>query len=142
MLRRPDICDYVTRQYDERILPNEYRFSLVNTPRARERARELSTIIQRRSAHSASLARELNPQELALETGKILARRIPLTHWQTELPRLRLVGLASGMATQWLFSNEFRQVSSLFGFNPLKPGKLKDRKPVIIKRVDFEVSGT
>ena len=142
MLRRPDICDYVTRQYDERILPNEYRFSLINTPRARKRARELSKIIQQRSEHSAFLARELSAQELARETRKILARRIPLTHWQTEFPRLRLVGLASGMATQWIFSNEFRQVSNLFGFNPLKPGKLKDRKPVTIKRVDFDLSGT
>ena len=142
MLRRPDICDYVTPQYDERILPNEYRFSLINTRRASERARELSSIIQQRSEHAASLARELSPQELARETREILARSIPLTHWQSEFPRLRLVGLASGMAAQWLFSREFREVSNLFGFNPLKPGKLGDRKPVTIKRVDFDVSGT
>ena len=63
-------------------------------------------------------------------------------HWQTEFPRLRLLGLASGMATQWLFSSEFRRVSNLFGFNPLKPGKLKDRKPATIERVDFDLSGT
>lgn len=141
MLRNPDICDYVSAGYDERILPNEYSFSLIDGSRARKRARNLSRIIRERQQRSAELAQRLDKGELSRETKKILARRIPLTHWQNEFPRLRLAGLATGMATQWLFDSDFRRVSNIFGFNPLKPRKFNDRKSITIKRVDLPASG-
>lgn len=136
MLREPDICDYVTTQYDERILPNEFTYSLMETSRARQRAQDLQNIIKQRKNHSAALARKLRQDEMSVQTKKILARRIPMTHWQSEFPKIRLIGHAAGMASQWVFDPEFRRVSNLFGFDPLKPGKLDDRKPVTIRRVD------
>ncbi len=80
-LRKPDICDYVTAQYDERILPNEYTYSLMETSRARQRAQDLQNIIKLRKNHSAALARKLHQDEMSAQTKKILARRIPMTHW-------------------------------------------------------------
>lgn len=136
MLRKPDICDYVTAQYDERILPNEYTYSLMETSRARQRAQDLQNTIKLRVNDSAALARNLRQEELAAQRKTILARRIPMTHWQSEFPKIRIVGHAAGMASQWVFDPGFRRVSNLFGFDPLKPGKLDDRIPVTIRRVD------
>ncbi len=59
-----------------------------------------------------------------------------MTRWQKEFPKLRLVGHATGYMTQFVFDSEFRRVSKLFGFNPLKPRKLQDRKPIIMRRVE------
>jgi len=136
MLRKPDICDYVTAQYDERILPNEYTYSLMETSRARQRAQDLQNTIKLRVNHSAALAQKLRQEELSAQRKTILARRIPMTHWQSEFPKIRLVGHAAGMASQWVFDPGFRRVSNLFGFDPLKPGKLDDRIPITIRRVD------
>jgi hypothetical protein len=49
---------------------------------------------------------------------------------------MRIIGHAGGISSQWVFNPKFRKVTSLFEFNPLKPGKLKDRKPVAIQTVD------
>jgi len=136
MLRKPDICDYVSDKFDERILPNDYTYSLMNTPRARNRARDLTKIIGQREYRSEALALKLNQQELDKQTESILARRIPMTRWQKEFPKLRLVGHASGYMTQFVFDYDFRRVSILFGFNPLKPRKLHDRKPIVMQRVE------
>jgi hypothetical protein len=141
MLRMPDICDYVSAAYDERVLPNEYSFSLLSTTRARARAQDLERVIRIRQLQSDTLASSLDQRALSRETEKILARRIPLTHWQSEFPRIRLAGLASGMATQWLFDSDFRRVSNVFGFDPFKPRKLKDRKAVAMKRVVLPTPG-
>lgn len=136
MLRKPDICDYVSDKFDERILPNDYTYSLVNTPRARNRARNLIKIIQQREYRSQALALELDQHELDKQTELILARRIPMTRWQKEFPKLRLVGHASGYMTQFVFDYDFRRVSMIFGFNPLKPRKLKDRKPIVMQHAE------
>jgi len=136
MLRRPDICDYVSDKFDERILPNDYTYSLANTSRARNRARNLIKIIQQREYRSQALALNLDQQELDKQSESILARRIPMTRWQKEFPKLRLVGHATGYMTQFVFDYDFRRVSMLFGFNPLKPRKLKDRKPIVMQHAE------
>jgi hypothetical protein len=136
MLRKPDICDYVSDKFDERILANDYTYSLVNTPRARNRARNLIKIIQQREYRSQALALELDQHELDKQTESILARRIPMTRWQKEFPNLRLVGHASGYMTQFVFDYDFRRVAMIFGFNPLKPRKLKDRKPIVMQHAE------
>ena len=79
MLRNPDVCDYVTNYFDERILPNEFVYSLVNTNRVRERSLNLSIIIDQRTRHSKSLARVISEEELSRQTLAILKRRIPIT---------------------------------------------------------------
>ncbi|MBT8433322.1 MAG: hypothetical protein KJN95_01590, partial [Gammaproteobacteria bacterium] len=140
MLRRPEICDYVTAQYDERILANKYTYSLLQTSRARQRARDLQNTIKLRAIHSASQAQKLQQEELSAQRKTILARRIPMTRWQSEFPKIRLFGHAAGMASQWVFDPGFRRVSNLFGFDPLNPGKLDDRIPVTIRRVDLVYS--
>ncbi len=140
MLRKPDICDYVTAHYDERILPNEFTYSLMETTRARQRAQDLQNTIKQRIYDSAALAQKLRHEELSAQRETILARRIPMTHWQSEFPKIRLVGHAAGMASQWVVDPGFRRVSNLFGFDPLKPGKLDDRIPVTIRRVDSDSS--
>jgi hypothetical protein len=136
MLRKPDICDYVTAQYDERLLPNEFTYSLMETTRARQRTQDLQKLIKQRIHASAALAQKLRDEELSAQTEKILQRRIPMTHWQSEFPKIRLVGHAAGIASQWVVDPGFRRVSNLFGFDPLKPGKLEDRIPVKIRRLD------
>jgi hypothetical protein len=137
MLRNPDICDYVTDQFDERILPNEYVYGLLDTPRARDRSRNLMKIIEERGRLSESLARELSDEELTIQKNMIMARRIPMTRWQREFPKLRLAGHATGILTHLLFDSGFRRASSIFGFNPFKPRKLLDRKPIIIQRTEL-----
>ena len=140
MIRSPDICDYVTDQYDERILPNEYVFGLLDTTRARKRSGDLVRIIQARRIQSKTLARELSEEEISAQKKTLLVRQIPMTVWQDEFPKMRLVGHATGFMTHWLFDPGMRRASNLFGFNPLKPGKLGDRKPVRIRRVELAVS--
>lgn len=136
-LRNPNICDYVTDQFDERILPNEYVYSLLNTSRAQDRSHNLMKIIEQRSHLSETLARELSDEELTRQKNIILARRIPMTNWKKEFPKLRLVGHATGILTHWVFDSGFRRASSLFGFNPFKPRKLFDRKPIVIQRAEL-----
>ena len=140
MLRSPDICEYVTEQYDERILTNDFTYSLLKTDKARKRSSELQRIITEREQRSATLAQALTAAELESHKQLILARRIPMTHWQSDFPKMRMIGHASGMVSQWVFDPDFREVTSLFGFNPLKPGKLKDRKPVEIRRARLALS--
>ena len=135
-LRNPDVCDYVTDYYDERILPNEYVYSLLQTPHALARSHNLMNVINERISRSEALARALSEDQLSRQTESILARRIPMTQWQKDFPKLRLVGLAFGGLTQMVFDSGFRRASKLFGFNPLKPRKLGDRKPVVIQRVE------
>ena len=134
--RKPEICDYVSDDFDERNLPNDFTYSLINTAKARKRSLDLISIIEQREIQSAALAQNLDQQELAIKTEAILARRIPMTRWQKDFPKLRLVGHATGYMTQFMFDSDFRRVSILFGFNPLKPGKLQDRKPIVIQRVE------
>lgn len=136
MLREPDICDYVTAQYDERLQVNEFTFSLMDTTRAQKRAEDLQNIIKQRIYASAAMAQKLRDEELSAQTEKILQRRIPMTHWQSEFPKIRLVGHAAGMVSQWVVDPGFRRVSNLFGFDPLKPGKVDDRIPVKMRRVN------
>ena len=133
MLRSPDICDYVSEQYDERVLPNEYSYSLTKTPRAVRKSLDLMAVINERGDRSTRLARELSKKDLALETKTILARRIPMTQWQKDFPKYRLVGHATGVLTQIMFDSDFRLALNIFGFNPLTPRKLRDRKPVEIQ---------
>ena len=140
MLRNPDICDYVTEGYDERILPNDYVYSLLDTQRAQNRAQALSRIIHQRIEHATMLTRSMNEAELSRQKTLILARRIPMTVWQDEFPKMRLLGHAAGFATHWIFDSDLRRASSLFSFNPLKPGKLDNRKPVRIHRVELTLS--
>ncbi len=135
MLRKPDICDYVTDQFDERILPNLYTYSLLKTNRAQLRSQNLVQIVENHFYRSEAIALDLNEQELARRTQSVLARRIPMTRWQSDFPRLRLVGHATGYITQFMFDSDFRRASKLFGFNPLEPRKLRDRKPVVIQRI-------
>jgi len=135
MLRKPDICDYVSDQFDERVLENDYTYSLLKTSKARNLSRNLVKIIDQREYRSEALALKLNRQDLAKQTESILARRIPMTRWQNDFPKLRMVGHATGYMTQFMFDSDFRSVSKLFGFNPLKPRKLQDRKPIVMKRV-------
>ena len=141
MLRSPDICDYVTPYYDERVLPNEFSYSMLRTQRARNRAGKLARIIEARNARANQLRRERGSAEMSRLKGDLLARRIPMTHWQSEFPKIRMVGYGLGMAGQWLIDDDFRLVSGIFGFNPLKPGKLEDRRPVTIKRTGLAVAG-
>jgi hypothetical protein len=136
LLRKPEICDYVSEDFDERNLPNDFTYSLINTARARTRSIDLIKIIEQRENQSEVLALNLDQQELAIQTDVILSRRIPMTRWQEDFPKLRLVGHATGYMTQFMFDADFRRASILFGFNPLKPGKLQDRKPIVIQRVD------
>ena len=137
LLRKPDICDYVSEGYDERILPNEFTYSLLDTSRARQRTQDLQRIISTRAKYSASQASALSEDELHAQKKMILARRIPMTRWQSDFPKMRMVGHAAGMTTQWIFDPSFRQVSNLFGFDPLKPHKLGDRIPINIRRVEL-----
>jgi len=134
--RKPEICDYVSEDFDERKLPNDFTYSLINTTKARKRSLDLISIIEQREIQSEALALNLDPRELAIQTEAILARRIPMTRWQKDFPKLRLVGHATGYMTQFMFDSDFRRASILFGFNPLKPGKLQDRKPTVIQRVE------
>jgi len=140
LLRRPDICEYVTPYYDERVLPNEFAYSLLETGRAQARARELQQIIAARERRSALLARELSADDLRRIKQALLARRIPMTQWQTEFPKLRLLTYGLGMASQWVFDAEFRRAANIFGFDPLKPRNLEDRRPTRIKRADIALS--
>ena len=140
MLRSPDICEYVTEQYDERILTNDFTYNLLKTDKARKRSSELQRIITEREQRSATLAQALTAAQLESHKQLILARRIPMTHWQSDFPKMRMIRHASGMVGQWVFDPDFREVTSLFGFNPLKPGNLKDRKPVEIQPADLTVS--
>jgi len=135
LLRSPDICDYVSDQFDERNLPNDYTYSLIKTAKTRNRSLGLIKIIEQRENQSEALALKLNQQELAIQTESILARRIPMTRWQTDFPKLRLFGHATGYMTQFMFDPDFRRASIIFGFNPLKPGNLNDRKPIVMQRV-------
>jgi hypothetical protein len=134
--RKPEICDYVSEDFDERNLPNDFTYSLINTVKARKRSLDLINIIEQREIQSAGLALNLDQQELAIQTEAILARRIPMTRWQKDFPKLRLVGHATGYMTQFMFDSNFRRVSIIFGFNPLKPGKLQNRKPIVIQRIE------
>jgi len=136
LLRKPDICDYVSEGYDERILPNEFTYSLLDTTRARKRTQDLQRIIASRIKYSASQASALSEEELHARKQMILARRIPMTRWQSDFPKIRMVGHAAGMTSQWIFDSSFRQVSNLFGFDPLKPRKLDDRIPISMRRVE------
>ena len=108
---------------------------MIKTAKARNRSLGLIKIIQQRENQSETLALKLNQQELVIQTESILARRIPMTRWQTDFPKLRLVGHATGYITQFMFDADFRRASIIFGFNPLKPGKLRDRKPIVMRRV-------
>lgn len=137
LLRRPDICDYVTPQFDERVLQNEFTFSMIETDRAKSHSQDLLGIIAEREARSARLANELDPADLKLIKTALLSRRIPMTHWQSDFPKMRMLTYGLGMVSQWLIDADFREVSGIFGFNPLKPGKLNDRKPVRIRRVEL-----
>jgi len=112
LLRRPDICEYVTPYYDERVLPNEFAYSLLETGRAQARARELQQIIAARERRSALLARELSADDLRRIKQALLARRIPMTQWQTEFPKLRLLTYGLGMASQWVFDAEMRNFAA------------------------------
>jgi len=141
MLRNPDVCDYVTRQFYERILPNEYTYSMLPTERANIRAQKLTTLIDERARRAAMLAHELDGRELARQKSLLLARRIPMTRWQSDFPKIRIVTYGAGMASQWLFDRDFRRAANLFGFDPFKARKLGDRKPVRIKPVEFALSG-
>lgn len=136
LLRKPDICDYVTRQFDERVLPNEFTYSMIDTDRADFRSRALLEIIDSRATRAARLSRKLDAGDLALLKTSMLSRRIPMTHWQSDFPKLRMLTYGLGMAGQWLFDADFRRASNIFGFNPLKPGKLEDRIPVRIRRIE------
>jgi hypothetical protein len=136
MLRNPDICDYVSDQFDERILANDFTYSLLKTDKARNLSRNLVKIIEQREYRSEALALKLKRQDLVKQTESILARRIPMTRWQKDFPKLRMVGHATGYITQFMFDSDFRRVSMLFGFDPLKPRKLQDRKPVVMQRVE------
>jgi hypothetical protein len=136
MLRNPDICDYVSDQFDERILTNDFTYSLLKTDKSRNLSRNLVKIIEQREYRSEALALKLNRQDLVKQTESILARRIPMTRWQKDFPKLRMVGHATGYITQFMFDSDFRRVSMLFGFDPLKPRKLQDRKPVVMQRVE------
>ena len=133
--RNPEICDYVTPFFDERVLTNDYTYSMLKTDRAQLRGQHLAEIIEHRAANAASLARENSELELGRAKSRLLARRIPMTQWQSDFPKLRLATYGAGMATQWLFDAEFRRVAHLFGFNPLKPRKLDDRKSITISRI-------
>lgn len=136
LLRKPDICDYVSEGYDERILPNEFTYSLLDTTRARQRTQDLQRIITARAKYSAYRASALSAKELQAQKKMILARRIPMTRWQSDFPKIRMVGHAAGMTAQWIFDSSFRRVSNLFGFDPLKPRKLDDRIPIEMRRVE------
>lgn len=141
LLRNPDICDYVTVQYDERVLENEFVFGLLDTTRARDRSNALQRVIEARRIRATWLAVELDGAELLDHKRSLLARRIPMTVWQSDFPKARMIGHATGFMTHWIFDSGLRHASSLFGFNPLKPGKFADRKPVTIKRVELTLSG-
>ena len=141
LMRSPDICDYVSDQFDERNLPNDYTYSLIKTAKARNRSLGLIKIIEQRENQSEARALKLNQQELAIQTESILARRIPMTRWQTDFPKLRLLGHATGYMTQFMFDPDFRRASIIFGFNPLKPGNLNDRKPIVMQRVGINPDG-
>ena len=136
MLRKPDICDYISDQFDERVLENDYTYSLLQSSKARNRSSNLMKIIDQREYRSEALALKLNRRDLVQQTESILARRIPMTRWQKDFPKLRMLGHASGYVTQFMFDSDFRRVSKLFAFSPLKPRKLQDRKPVVIQRVE------
>jgi len=140
LLRAPDICDYVSPNYDERVLTNDFAYSMLRTQRAARRAQTLNLIIAQREARARSLMREIASPEMARVKADLLARRIPLTHWQSDFPRLRMAGYGLGMAAQWIFDTEFRRVSYIFGFNPLKPRKLDDRKPITLRRADLSLA--
>lgn len=132
--RNPEICDYVSPFFDERLLVNEYTYGRLSEERAQSRGRQLAAVIERRAAEAASLARESSGLELGRAKSRLLARRIPLTYWQSDFPKLRLATYGVGMAAQWLFDAEFRRVVNLFGFNPLRPGRQGDRKSITISR--------
>ena len=140
LLRRPDICSYVTRQFDERVLPNEYWFGSLDTARARQRSENLKRMIAEREQKARQYANELSPHDLRFHTDLLLSRRLPMTRWQTDFPKLRMVGHATGATVQFISSRDFRRVSELFVINPLKPRKQDDRKPVVIQRVSQGIS--
>ena len=140
LLRKPDICDYVSEGYDERILPNEFTYSLLDTTRAHQRKQDLQRIITARAKYSAYRTSALSAKELQAQKKMILARRIPMTRWQSDFPKIRMVGHAAGMTAQWIFDSSFRRVSNLFGFDPLKPRKLDDRIPIEMRRVEQDYS--
>lgn len=141
LMRKPDICDYITPQYDERILPNEFVYSTIETDRAESRTRVLLDTIEAREQRAARLARELDAGDLALIRTALLSRRIPMTHWQSDFPKVRMLTYGLGMVSQWMTDADFRQASGIFGFNPLKPGRLDDRKPIRIRRVELASTG-
>jgi hypothetical protein len=134
LLRQPDICDYVTVQFDERVLLNDFVYGLLDSTHARERSQNLLEVISQRSKQSATLVRDLSMEQLILQKKSILTRHIPMTQWQKDFPKLRMIGHAGGFVSHWLFDPGLRRASSLFSINPLKPGKLGDRKPVTIHR--------
>ena len=142
LMRRPEICDYVTPYYDERVLPNEFAYSLLDTGSARQHARALREIIADRERRAEDLSRELSADDLLRIKQGLLARRIPMTHWQTEFPKPRMLTYGLGMASQWIFDADFRRAANIFGFDPLKPRKLEDRKPIRIERVELAPSRT
>ena len=135
LIRQPDICDYVTRQFDERVLPNEYSFGSFDTARSRQRAESIRAVIAQREQQARQYASELSPEELEIRTRQLLTRRILMTRWQTDFPKFRMVGHATGATVQFISNQDFRRVSKLFLINPLKQRKLDDRKPIVIREV-------
>jgi hypothetical protein len=114
---------------------------MIETDRARSRQRALLETIDARERRAARLASELDAGDLALIRTALLSRRIPMTHWQSDFPKVRLLTYGLGMVSQWMIDADFRQASGIFGFNPLKPGRLDDRKPIRIRRVELASTG-
>ncbi len=79
----------------------------------------------------------MSEEELSRQTVALLKQRIPMTQWQKDFPKLRIVGHAAGALMQMIFDSGFRRASILFGFNLLKPGKPDIRKPIVIQRVEL-----
>ena len=129
----PDICDYVNRMFDERILENEYVFARLKGPRSAKKRAALFTVIDNRVEQT--VAAELAPKELERERDALLSRSSPEPDWKADYPKWRVAWTAVGFLSDFAWKRDFRRAALAFRTKRYftKRG-LNRRKEITIRR--------
>jgi len=129
----PDICDYVNRMFDERILENEYVFARRNGPISARKRAALFTVIDERLEQTE--AAQLTPEELERERNVLLARSVPEPDWKADYPKWRVAWSAMGFLSDFAWKRDFRRAALAFRTKRYFSRRgLNRRKEITIRR--------
>lgn len=134
--RQVDVCNHVTPHFDERVLPNEYVFSSLESDQTRERRRQLRAVIAQREERARLMAINMSKADLERVRDRLLKRRLSEPNWQENLPKHRLLWHAVKLISFFAVDADFRRVALLYQRNYFRPWRLAERKPVDIAPAD------